>query len=206
MKQMTSTYLSNSYDRLFQRHPDFFEQPIMKYFLQNQEHVTIFHAALENPTSHNMNDLNETFQLFYHRVKVYKYLISFIHTFSIDFDKRERKRKGKYLTILDKPADQGVHTNMVDTSGYVEVDFVNTFHTEQLSSIITDEKLVQAIGKLTEKQRQVLSLMYCSGLSNKEIASHFHETPQNISNIHKQALKKIRKSYLTGGKRIAEVL
>ncbi|WP_028393750.1 sigma-70 family RNA polymerase sigma factor [Bacillus cihuensis] len=194
MKQMTSTYLPNSYDRLFQRHPDFFEQPIMKYFLQSQEHVSIFHATLKNPTSQNMNDLNETFQLFYHRVKVYKYLISFIHTFSIDFDKRERRRKRKYLTILDKPAEHGAHTNMIDTLAYMEEEFVTVFHTEQLSSILTEEKLVKAIAKLTEKQRQVLSLMYCSGLSNKEIATYFHETPQNISNIHKQALKKLRKS------------
>ena len=39
-------------------------------------------------------------------------------------------------------------------------------------------------------------MIYILGLNNKEVAHYFNETPQNISNIHKQSLKKLKKHYI----------
>lgn len=68
--------------------------------------------------------------------------------------------------------------------------------TGDLSSHIGDEDLVKALRKLTPKQNRVLTMVYSYGLTNKEIAAYFHESPQNISSIRKQGLKKLRKHYM----------
>ncbi|MBR8646147.1 sigma-70 family RNA polymerase sigma factor [[Brevibacterium] frigoritolerans] len=49
--------------------------------------------------------------------------------------------------------------------------------------------MIKALKKLTAKQSLVLTMIFSYGLSNKEIAAYFQESPQNISSIRKQALK-----------------
>ncbi|MED1865861.1 sigma-70 family RNA polymerase sigma factor [Fictibacillus nanhaiensis] len=72
-------------------------------------------------------------------------------------------------------------------------DQIVVYRNSELSKIIENERLFQAINLLTSKQQKVLDLIYVQGFNNKEVADLFKETPQNISNIHKQAIKKIKK-------------
>ncbi|MDQ7861797.1 sigma factor-like helix-turn-helix DNA-binding protein [Peribacillus frigoritolerans] len=66
--------------------------------------------------------------------------------------------------------------------------------TNELASHISDEEMIKALKKLTAKQNLVLTMIFSYGLSNKEIAAYFQESPQNISSIRKQALKKTSKA------------
>lgn len=195
MNKTTIRFLSNTFDCLIVKHQHFFEQPIMKLFLQQPSNRASFLAALENPTTLYVNELNDKFEFFYYRTRIQKYLCSLIHFYSIDYDKRERKHRERYLTILDKPAAEFENgTSLLDLLDYdVDMDRCNCF---ELSSILSDEDLIIAIRKLTRKQGAVLSLYFIKGYSNKEIAAYFQETPQNISSIRKQAIHKIRQNYL----------
>ncbi|MGM9955395.1 MAG: sigma-70 family RNA polymerase sigma factor [Peribacillus sp.] len=193
MNKLTAHFFSYSLDVLHQRYASFFNQPIIQVFLQNPEHLKIFTDTLESPSTNNLCHLNETFQIFYYRAKVYKYLCSLIYFFSVDYDKRARKQRERYRMDLDMTSDSG---GIIDRIGNVDVQLEKMGETGDLSSHISDEQLVNALQKLTPKQNRVLTMVYSYGLTNKEIAAYFKESPQNISSIRKQGLEKLRKHYL----------
>lgn len=193
MNKLTAHFFSHSLDVLHQRYTSFFEQPIIQVFLQNPDHLKIFTDTLESPSSNNICHLNETFQIFYYRAKVYKYLCSLIYFFSVDYDKRARKQRERYRMDFDLTSDSG---GIIDRIGNLDIQLEKMGETGDLSSHIGDEELVKALQKLTPKQNRVLTMVYSYGLTNKEIAAYFHESPQNISSIRKQGLKKLRKHYM----------
>ncbi|AXN38554.1 RNA polymerase subunit sigma-70 [Peribacillus butanolivorans] len=194
MNKLTSHFFSHSLEFLQQHYSSFFEQPIIQLFLQNPEHLKIFTDTLDSPSTHNIGHLNETFKIFYYRARVYKYMCSLIYFFSVDFDKRARKQRERYRMVLDAtPKDNG---RMIDRIGNLDGRLEKLGETDELSSHISDEKLIEALKNLTTKQNLVLTMAFTYGLSNKEIAAYFHESPQNISSIRKQALKKLQKYYM----------
>ncbi|MDM5312015.1 sigma-70 family RNA polymerase sigma factor [Peribacillus frigoritolerans] len=194
MNQLTSHFFSHSLEFLQQQYSSFFEQPIIQVFLQNPEHLKIFTETLDSPSTHNICHLNETFKIFYYRAKVYKYMCSLIYFFSVDFDKRARKQRERYRMVLDAtPRDTG---GLIDRIGTLDVQLEKMGETNELASHISDEEMIKALKKLTAKQNLVLTMIFSYGLSNKEIAAYFQESPQNISSIRKQALKKLRKHYM----------
>ncbi|KWW12586.1 MULTISPECIES: sigma-70 family RNA polymerase sigma factor [Bacillaceae] len=194
MNPSTSHFFSHSLEFLQQQYSSFFEQPIIHVFLQNPEHMKILTETLDSPSSHNICHLNETFQIFYYRAKVYKYMCSLIYFFSVDFDKRVRKQRERYRMVLDAAPSDAVR--MIDRIGNYDGQLEKMGETNDLSSHISDEEMIKALQKLTAKQNLVLTMIFSYGLSNKEIAAYFHESPQNISSIRKQALKKLRKHYM----------
>jgi RNA polymerase sigma factor (sigma-70 family) len=196
MKSTTAKFFSHSFDILVQKHTRLFEQPIIQLFLHDPKGLQIFMDTVDNPTLSNIHHLNEEFQLFYYRARVYKYLCSLIYYFSVDFDKRNRKQKERYPVIFDQSVEGDF--SISDKIGYMDKQLEKIGETNELSSLVSDEGLHQAFRKLTIKQEQVLTMAFSYGLSNKEIAAYFDETPQNISSIRKQALKKIRKHYPKG--------
>ena len=161
------------------------------------ENQKVFMAARERPTTKNLSVLNEKFKAFYYQARVYKYLTSLIQIYSIDFDKRERRRKERVNLILDKPINDSDHqsVSLLDVLKYEDSRVEDHLMQNDLASLVGDEKLIKILSKLTSKQNQVLTMIYIHGLTNKEVAEYFGESPQNISSLHKQALNKIRKYY-----------
>ncbi|WP_428910317.1 sigma-70 family RNA polymerase sigma factor [Niallia sp. Krafla_26] len=175
----------------------FYNQPIIKNFLKDEENQKVFMAAHERPTKNNLSVLNEKFKSFYYHAKIYKYLTSLIQIYSIDFDKRERRRKERVNLILDRPISDSDHSSasLVDVLKFEDHGVEDRIMQNNLASIVSDEKLLKILAKLTPKQNQVLTMIYIHGLTNKEVAQYFGDSPQNISSLHKQALNKIRKNY-----------
>lgn len=62
---------------------------------------------------------------------------------------------------------------------------------EGLLEKIENEQLFKGLQKLTDKQLQILEMIYVKDYSIKVIAETFQTTPQNISNLHRKALKKL---------------
>ncbi|WP_110928669.1 sigma-70 family RNA polymerase sigma factor [Bacillus massiliglaciei] len=196
MKSQTAQFFSESFERLVNQHSNFFEQPIIQLFLHDEERLDIFTKALEQPTASNIQELNESFQVFYYRARIYKYLCSLIYYFSIDFDKRLRKQRERFPIILDQTFDGNL--SISERIGYIDPQLEKIGETATLSSLVSDEGLLHAIRKLTDKQEKILTLSFFFGFSNKDIAAYYGETPQNISSIRKQALKKLRNNFRKG--------
>lgn len=71
------------------------------------------------------------------------------------------------------------------------------FNQQDLGEHLQDKRLYKAYQQLTDKQKMVLTHIYVEGQTMKEIADRLGETRQNISNIHKKALNKLKEE--TGG-------
>ncbi|MDZ3957034.1 sigma-70 family RNA polymerase sigma factor [Bacillus thuringiensis] len=178
------------------------EQPIMKDFLSINENRELFFESILDPNNKNNELLDYKFKLFFKRCVIIKYINTLIRIYSIDFDKRVRKNRERYLLILDKPIQSesnDISTTMIDMIKTPESNETSNFVFEnrtELKDVIKDPKLYKALNELTEKQYAILELIYIRGFNNKEVATLFNESPQNISNIHKKTLRKLKKSLI----------
>lgn len=62
---------------------------------------------------------------------------------------------------------------------------------EGLLEKIENEQPFKGLQKLTDKQLQILEMIYVKDYSIKVIAETLQTTSQNISNVHQKALKKL---------------
>ena len=73
------------------------------------------------------------------------------------------------------------------------------FNYESLLDSIEDEQLIEALKSLSDKQLLVLELIYFKGLTLKEISKIIQTTPQNVSNLHRKSLKKLKQILIEEG-------
>ena len=81
-----------------------------------------------------------------------------------------------------------------DWSDSIMVDFLE----EENAEMLADQelrRLYAAIGKLTERQREVIELYYFKGMTQQEIAEELGIARPVVSKIMKAALKKIKKVF-----------
>jgi len=64
--------------------------------------------------------------------------------------------------------------------------------------MVENEQLFKALKTLTGKQLQILELIYVKDCTIKVIAETLHTSPQNISNLHRKALKKLQQMLKKG--------
>jgi len=127
-------------------------------------------------------------------LRLYQSTIPLIKYYSVDFDKKVNTQKNRYLLNLDKPINE-TGTTIIDLTEKEDISIVNqvTERSQRLSEDISDEDLYQAFSKLTDKQKEILEMIFIYGRSHREIASYFGNTPQNISKLNKKALTYLRK-------------
>ncbi|SHG23213.1 sigma-70 family RNA polymerase sigma factor [Ornithinibacillus halophilus] len=172
----------------------FYDEPIIKTFLNDEDNYRVFMDFYTSPSEDNAKKLNDTFKRFFYKSKVFKYLTSLIYFYSIDFDKRQRKRRSRNHLILDQPIQAETERSLIDNMASYTVNYEEQIAFYHLPTLVHDKKLSKALEKLTKKQQIVLKLFIFNGLTNKEIADYFKESPQNISNIKKVLIKRLRES------------
>jgi RNA polymerase sigma factor (sigma-70 family) len=178
-----------------QEHPTFFQQPIIQSFLQDKKHRELLRKAICFPTEQNRQFVDKAFQTFYGSVKALTYLSNLIYYNAINFDKTMKKHDNREMLTLDQPLQEeegNESTTHKDMLYYSSPDVTDRIACETMADYVKDPKLYQAIQTLTPKQRDILTHRYVRGLPNKEIASLFDDSPQNISKLHKKALQKLK--------------
>lgn len=183
-------------DDFFSRNKGNIKNPLIKNFLSDNKNLQLLLKAITNPTRENKEMVDSAFQSHYAKVKKIKYISNLIHFFSIDFDKRKRKHSERTLLVLDKSVSDDVATTQKELIEDENQDIVNTIGTSLLDHI-EDEKLAKALNCLTQKQLQILEMIYLKSISVKEIAILLQSTPQNISNHHRRSLKKLYENYMS---------
>ncbi|WP_339213380.1 sigma-70 family RNA polymerase sigma factor [Ornithinibacillus sp. FSL M8-0202] len=169
------------------------DNPIIKSFLADEDNFNLVQEAVANPTPENKERVDKAFKEHYHKVKLVKYVSKLIHFFSIDYDRKVNRIKQKYLLILDQPISSDnendvVAKDLITSENHLSFD--NVFGST-LKDQIENEDLIQALTTLTQKQLQILELLYLNMISLKEVAYLLNTSPQNISNQHRKALKKL---------------
>ncbi|MEB2300410.1 sigma-70 family RNA polymerase sigma factor [Lysinibacillus xylanilyticus] len=177
----------------FYRNTEQVNNPIIKSFLSDSNNLYLVQKAILYPTERNKKLVDESFQSHYINVRKIKYVSNLIYFFSLDFDKKRRRLQDRTLLILDKGLSEEGSTTakelIEDASIGKELDHIVG---EGLLDNIEDEQLLKSLRKLTVKQLQILEMIYVKELSIKEIAQTLQTTPQNISNLHRKALNKLK--------------
>ncbi|MBD8589757.1 sigma-70 family RNA polymerase sigma factor [Peribacillus simplex] len=167
--------------------------PLLRGFLEDEEYFSLFEKAILDPTEENKDMVEEVFKSHYEKIRLESYLKNLIRYYSIDFDKKVRKIRGRFTLSLDKPIGffESFKDLIVDENAE---DFDSEPENKTLRDEVDNELLVQALDVLTESQYKILDLIYIKNLSKSEIANLINSSPQNISQIHNKAIKKLKKS------------
>ena len=65
-----------------------------------------------------------------------------------------------------------------------------------LKNILINVELEKGYARLTQRERKIISLYYLEGYKDKEIASHYGVTRQNIFKIRKNGMIKLKKKII----------
>lgn len=145
------------------------ENPIIKEFLKEEKNFNLLMKAILNPTKYNKRAIDKAFYSHYLKVKKIKYVSTLIYFFSVDFDKKQRRYQNHNPLILDRDISNGVEATLKEIIPDNKQLTDHVFGTTLIDHI-ENEKLAKALKKLTEKQLQVLELIYLKNFSLKEIS------------------------------------
>ncbi|ANB56973.1 RNA polymerase sigma factor, sigma-70 family protein [Anoxybacillus sp. B7M1] len=193
MDKNKQDYIDDKITQFFVDNQKALENPIIKGFLANKNNYKLVVKAIIEPTKANREKVDEAFTKHYNQVKKIKYINNLIRFVSIDYDKKIRKLNQRFLLTLDQPLSDNNHSTMKDLiidDNNIDLDDIVKL---SLKNQIQNEKLYKSLDVLTQKQALILEMIYVNNLSLREIAKILDSTPQNVSNIHKKALKKLQK-------------
>lgn len=193
----------NKVERFYEEHEKTLNNSLVKSFLQIKENQQLLEKAIQEPTEENTKALDNKFREYYLKVRIIKYVSNLIYYYTIDFDKRVNKRNQRFNLVLDGTAsdpheNSTILNNKYAASNSTEQEYFND--TQSFNELIENEKLYLIYNQLTDKQKQILEMIYVRGFNNKEVADYFEESPQNISNLHKRALQRIKEYLLEKGR------
>lgn len=141
------------------------DHPLIQQFLSNPKNEQLLKQVMEEPNEENAKKLDSEFKQFYQKIRIIKYISTMIRIFSVDFDKRVKKKQQRFPLILDHPDTQEVK-DPVQTDTYEAV----LFNQQDLGEHLQDQTLYKAYQQLTDKQKMVLTQIYVEGQTMKEIA------------------------------------
>lgn len=84
-----------------------------------------------------------------------------------------------------------------DGSDWCEVAMVDFMEAENAEMLADQElrRLYAAMGKLTERQKEIIELYYFKGMTQQEIAEELGICQQSVNRIMTQAIKKLKKVF-----------
>lgn len=118
---------------------------------------------------------------------------SFTKTVARNFSRNlKRAKKNREKHYFDEPVDYLLET-ICCADRYPSDHFVLT--ADELSCVVLDETLYQALCSLPEKQRKVLLLDFWGAFSDKEIARRMEVTTRTVYNLRKRVFQTVRDYY-----------
>ncbi|MEG8980444.1 sigma-70 family RNA polymerase sigma factor [Priestia megaterium] len=177
--------------QFFNNHKKGLNKPIIKEFLKDDKNYEPLIQYILHPTEKNQLKVDTAFKKHFQEIRDIKFYSSLIRFFSIDYDKRVRKLSNRFLLTLDQPIgndhESTIKDHIVDPQPQIP-------HEEEksLSSLVENRALIKGLKTLTDKQLQVLELIYVKDLTNAEIAKKMNSTTQNVCNTHRKAIRKLK--------------
>lgn len=181
------------YEEYFKKHEEQFKNPLFKSFFDIAQNMELLKKIIRDPNEKNKRKLDELFKAHYFKIRFTSYLSKTIYFNAVNYDKKTKLFSERNQLTLDKPVTQGDGTTMIDIiTDHEKMSQDFCIKSPNIEDHITDLMLYRGVEKLTDNQRELLSLLYVYGLTNTEIASILNKTPQAVSRSHKRALKKLK--------------
>ncbi|MEL3972955.1 sigma-70 family RNA polymerase sigma factor [Rossellomorea oryzaecorticis] len=183
-------------ERFYRIYPDLKGNKAVESFMTQPEHQELLKEFLTSSSPSAENRLNEAFKAHYFGIRFTSYVSSSLYFHSVNFDKKIRLHRGRQLLTLDQPLggdEDGTFKDMIPDSGEPV-----TLPEQSLEDAISDEALLAAFRKLTDRQREILDLAYVKEMSDTEIAKVLLVSQQAVSKSHKNALARLREELQKG--------
>ncbi|SDH24190.1 RNA polymerase sigma factor, sigma-70 family [Alteribacillus persepolensis] len=187
-----------AFETFVTKHQSAFKEPVLRQFMEQKENRERLIDCVHAPAENKARNIDETFKQFFIKKKTYRYMKTLIKTCAVDFDKRRTQHQQRFPLIADQPLyeeETGTDISMIDMLQSYEPDYVEEILDKEsdIEEHIQSSQVVKAVKNLSNKQKDILALLYIYRYTNREAARIFGESPQNISKQHLQALAKIRK-------------
>ncbi|WP_047153803.1 sigma-70 family RNA polymerase sigma factor [Aneurinibacillus tyrosinisolvens] len=154
--------------------------PIIYAFLQNSDNETLFKKARLSPTKQNIASLDAAFKVFYSEIRFIKYISTLIHSYSVSYDKQQRRNKKSQLALYTLSA------------GERETQSFLSERENCLEDALSDPFLYKGLFHLTGREKEILELSYMKSMSDTAIANKQGVSQQAVSKARKRALRKLR--------------
>ena len=117
------------------------------------------------------------------------FMMKLVKHSSFDFLRKERLRVSRNLPLEEDIVCKVSLSNYDDGTFCVEIknDFNN------LEKVMTKEKHQKAISKLTQREKQIISLIYIEEKSIGQVAKILNITTKTVANTKNNALNKLKK-------------
>ncbi|NDI35182.1 sigma-70 family RNA polymerase sigma factor [Chengkuizengella sediminis] len=170
------------------------KNPILKRFFKEKKYKLRYEEYLRTEDPLYITQLEDSFKEYYYKVRILNYFNTYLHFKAIKHDIKYRKLQQRFQLILDRSIEGGNNTfldNIEDEKSQINIDEMDI----SLYDFVKNERLSNAINKLTNQQKKVLYFYYMKEMKDIEIANELNVTRQSISKTRSTAIKKLRKDF-----------
>lgn len=187
---------SNQIEAFCNKYKDKMNEPIVRNFLNDKDNYALFENAILNPNEENKHLLNQAFAEYYRKIKIINYISKLVKYYSIDIEKRINLVKKRNILILDTSINEDEEESIkmdVLSSSMKDITYESfEQNSHKLTDQIGNEMLHKGYSLLSDKQMEILNLIYIKNLTNKQVAKILEESEQTVSYNHKAAIKKLQ--------------
>jgi len=173
---------------------------LIEQFLSDEENKRMYQEYLKNPIDKNRRKVNLAFKKYYKEVRTISYLQKVIEFETKRLDKKQRIYEEKHWLILDKPVNDEKKNNLYEIIPDTSVtDNFEEIHFDHLEDYFENPLILNALAKLTKRQKDILYLAFVKNLKDGEIAKQFVISQQAVTKTKNKALEKLRRELLIAG-------
>lgn len=184
-------FCKSSIKKFEEENKEFVSNKIIISFLNIPQHREIYYQTICNPTNENKDLLDKLFKSFYFEIRFTSHISSTLHFNAINHDKRSRTLNNRFNLTLDSTINsEDGETSFKDLlADENESDIVDKIvQGSDLLEHIECPTLYEAIKLLSEKQLEIIQLVYVHGFTDTEVSKILNKSQQTISKTHKKAL------------------
>lgn len=123
--------------------------------------------------------------------KKMSYVIKSLKTCRNDYYRKFKKNQNRELLILNNPLDNNEDIELIDMLASDENNY--DYNYDSIEDITSDEKLLKALSKLTDRQKEILYYIYVKNLTAKDLSNLLNISRQAINKTHNLAISNIKK-------------
>lgn len=162
-------------------------------FLKIPEMEQLYNEYLMEPTHVKKINIEEHFKRHVKKLKIISYFSKVLYYEAQRFDKKKRKNSDLNLLIIDKE-ELNMDKLFYSDQHYNEQNDLNN-HSKRVENLIEDKKLYKIISDLSNKNKELLYLLYVREMDESTISKQLGITKQAVNKSKNIILKKIRKQY-----------
>ncbi|MED4286329.1 hypothetical protein P4679_30815 [Priestia megaterium] len=199
MGNLQEALLENGYGFLGAKMPTILENPVIKEFLEDENHEELFNRAVNHPSEETYNELSEAFITFHRRNRVIRYCSGFIRRYPIDYDKRIKLKRKRFRSVPANTFEVSPEVWVSDVYNpslkSVEDEVIKREQHSKGFVYAKNDSLNTAINSLLNEKQKKIFLLLSEGYSSKEIAEMFGDSEPNITYWKKKMIKQLKEHF-----------